>query len=64
MMLLSVVIVNFNGAQIIKKCLDCVFDESYPFKFEVVLIDNASSDDSVKVLDPYFSKIVFIQKML
>ena len=42
---ISVVIVNFNGAEHLPHCLDAVFRQSEPFG-EVLVIDNASSDGS------------------
>lgn len=44
---ISVVIVNFNGQQHLRTCLDAVFAQEGA-SFEVVLVDNASSDGSAE----------------
>lgn len=43
--LISVVIVNFNGGKLLEQCLTSVFKTRYK-AFEIVLVDNASSDCS------------------
>lgn len=45
--LISVVILNYNGSGILEDCLDSVMKSDYP-DFEVVLVDNASVDDSLE----------------
>lgn len=47
---ISVVIVNFNGRDFIVECIDTVLSSDYP-DFEVVLVDNASVDDSWKLVN-------------
>ncbi|HWI84514.1 glycosyltransferase [Ramlibacter sp.] len=42
----SIVIVNYNGRHHLEKCLPSVF-ETRKVNFEVIVIDNGSSDDSV-----------------
>jgi GT2 family glycosyltransferase len=54
----SIIIVNYNG----KKYLDTLFDSlgnlpKSPVSFEVVFVDNKSSDDSVKVAEQYKDRI-------
>jgi len=43
----SVIIVNYNTKDLTQKCIDSVFLHTSGVKFEVVLIDNCSSDGSV-----------------
>src|SRR3989344_6611416 len=45
---INVVIVSWNVAQSLKRCLESVFTAKYP-DLEVFVIDNASTDDSVKI---------------
>jgi GT2 family glycosyltransferase len=42
----SVIVVNWNGAIFLKECLEALFRQTYP-SYEVILVDNASSDSSV-----------------
>jgi GT2 family glycosyltransferase len=50
--LVSIIIVNYNGAGLLRDCLDSVRRVTYA-NFEVILVDNASRDDSLKVLANY-----------
>lgn len=42
----SIIIVNYNTCGLTKDCIDSIFDKSRDFSFEVILVDNASSDGS------------------
>ena len=44
----SVVIVNYNGAEHLAHCLDAVFAQTFPAD-EVLIVDNASSDGSERL---------------
>lgn len=46
---ISVIIPNYNGAALLPPCLDSLRSQTYT-DFEVVLVDNASADDSVALL--------------
>lgn len=45
--LVSVIILNYNGKNYLQNCLKTVLDNNYP-NFEVILVDNASTDSSLK----------------
>jgi GT2 family glycosyltransferase len=45
----SVVIVNYNGGAYLESCLEAVFAQSVQGGFEVLLVDNASSDGSAEL---------------
>lgn len=47
--LVSVVILNFNGKKFLSKCLDSVLKSDYR-NFEVILVDNASTDRSIELV--------------
>lgn len=42
----SVIIVNYNTKEITQKCVDSVFAQTVGVDFEVILVDNASTDGS------------------
>ena len=46
----SITIVTYNSGRFIKRCLDSVLDQTYPFK-EIIVIDNNSTDITSKVLE-------------
>lgn len=54
---ISVVIPNRNGSSTIGKCLEAVFRSKYD-DFEVVVADDCSTDDSVKIIERYPCKLV------
>jgi GT2 family glycosyltransferase len=47
---ISIIIVNYNGKKWLAKCLDSLFRQSFG-DFEIILVDNDSSDDSVGFLE-------------
>jgi len=55
-----IVILNYNGNDVLKKCLLSVFKNDYP-NFEIVLVDNNSSDGSFEKVKTDFSKVNFIK---
>lgn len=55
-----VVILNFNGRNVLKDCLKSVFASDYP-DFSVVLVDNDSRDGSFEMAKEQFSRAYFIK---
>jgi len=51
--LVSIVIPNYNGRELIEKCLKAVLKTDYP-NFEVLLVDDASTDGSVEFVKALF----------
>jgi len=48
----SVTIVTYNSGRFIKRCLESVLDQKYPFK-EIIVIDNNSTDGTMDILEPF-----------
>ena len=44
----SVIIVNYNTKDLTKNCIDSIFEKTSGVTFEVILVDNASTDGSVE----------------
>ncbi len=58
---LSVVIVNYQTFELTRNTINSIFEYSYPFSYEILVVDNASSDDSLSRLQDYFKdKVTFI----
>lgn len=55
----AIVILNWNGNDYLKKFLPFVYASTYP-NMEVVLVDNASTDDSVKTVQHEFPQTTII----
>ena len=49
----SVIVPNYNYAQLIKSRLDSVCKQAYPV-YELIVLDDASTDDSVSCVEKYF----------
>lgn len=48
----SIIIINYNGIKFIKNCLDSLQKIDYP-DFEIIVLDNGSTDGSVELLKEY-----------
>ncbi len=57
---LSIVIVNWNTKDLLEKCLDSVYRFPFAGEFEVLLVDNASSDRSVEMVRRKFPQVRLI----
>lgn len=56
----SIIIVNWNGKKYLRNCLTSVFNQTYP-NYEVMLVDNGSTDDSVEYTKKNFPITKIIQ---
>jgi GT2 family glycosyltransferase len=56
----SVIIVNFNGKNLLEKCLNSLFKIDYD-NFEVILVDNNSTDESVDFITKNYPSIISIK---
>ena len=58
--LVSIIIVNYNGGPLLEKCLSSLMKIDYP-KFEIILVDNNSTDDSLEFVKNNFTSIKIIK---
>ncbi len=56
----SIIIVNWNGKHLLGECLDSVFAQSFE-DFEVILVDNASTDGSAELVKENYPRVRIIQ---
>src|SRR5262249_11269504 len=47
--LVSIVVVNYNGGALLNDCLKALLESSYPAR-ELIVVDNASTDDSPRAI--------------
>jgi len=57
---LSIIIVNYNTKQLTLDCISSVFQSITSYRYEVILIDNASSDGSVEAIQDQFPEVKII----
>lgn len=50
---LSIIIPFYNAENYIKGCIESVISQKTGFSYEIILIDDGSSDDSLKIVDMY-----------
>jgi GT2 family glycosyltransferase len=56
----SIIIVNWNTRDILRDCLSSVFKQTKGIEFEVILVDNASTDGSAEMVRVEFPKVILI----
>lgn len=60
-MLVSVVLVSYNTAKMTIDALDSLFESKVNFELEVIIIDNASSDNSVALIKTHYPHLTLIK---
>ena len=56
----SVIIVNFDGKELLEKCLKSLFKNDYE-NFEVILVDNNSTDGTIEFVTKNYPSIIIIK---
>ena len=57
----SIIIVNYNTKDLIFDCLESIYSQTNGIAFEVIVSDNASTDDSVNTIKKYFPDVIIIE---
>jgi GT2 family glycosyltransferase len=57
---ISIIIVNWNGEKWLKKCLDSLLAQTYK-NFEIIFVDNASEDGSVKLVKTNYPDVIVVE---
>jgi len=57
--LISVVVLNWNGQQVVEKCLKSLHEQTYD-PLELIVVDNASTDGSAKLVKNGFPEVKLI----
>ncbi|UCB51854.1 MAG: glycosyltransferase family 2 protein [Candidatus Zixiibacteriota bacterium] len=58
---LSIIIVNYNVRDLLRKCLKSIFSFQKDLSFEVMVIDNDSEDQSTRMLEEEFAGIALLE---
>jgi GT2 family glycosyltransferase len=56
----SIIIVNFDGKELLEKCLESLFKVDYE-NFEVILVDNNSSDGTIEFITKNYPSVIIIK---
>jgi len=55
----SVIIINYNGKELLEKCLDSLFKTEYD-NYEVILVDNNSTDDTIEFITNNYPSVIIM----
>jgi len=58
---ISIVIVAYNSAAYIVPCLESIYEQEVNFRFEVIVLDNASADETVSIIKKLFPQVKLIE---
>lgn len=54
---MSIIIVNYNTRELLRECLSSLFEWTSSLLFEVIVVDNDSSDDSERMVREFFPQV-------
>lgn len=57
----SIIIVNYNTKQLLKDCLNSIYEHTKDIDFEIIVSDNGSKDGSVEMIKTEFSQVILIE---
>lgn len=60
----SIIIVNYNTKDLIKNCIESIYKNVKNISFEIIVVDNASKDDSVEMLKNQFKQVKLIESKI
>lgn len=56
----SVIIVNYNTKELLRACLNSLYDQTRALDYEIIVVDNHSQDGSLEMLQENFSGVVML----
>ena len=56
----SIIVVNYNGAELVKRCLESIFRQRTSFGYECIVVDNGSTDGSCENILSRFPQVRLI----
>ncbi|MBI3384771.1 glycosyltransferase family 2 protein [Candidatus Gottesmanbacteria bacterium] len=61
MMDLSIIILSYNTKNLLDSCLASIYDNYKNQNFEIIVVDNSSTDDSVAMIKKKYPKVLLIE---
>ena len=59
---LSIIIPVYNAAPLLNRCLDSIFNQTTQYSYEVILIDDGSTDNSIEIIKSRKEKNISLYK--
>ena len=60
-MKVSIILVNYNSSALLRQCLKSIYEQTKEISFEIIVVDNASSDNSREIVCSEFSNVQLIK---
>lgn len=60
-MQVSIIIVNYNTKQLLEDCIQSIYDKTDGVLFEIIVVDNASTDGSQEAIKTKFPAVILIE---
>lgn len=57
----SIVIVNYNGKNLLKTALDSINELKFKYSFETIVVDNNSNDGSIEFIKKNYKKVIIVK---
>lgn len=58
---LSIIIVNYNVQYFLEHCISSIYRSKVNFSYEIIVVDNASTDQSVEMVQQHFPNVKIIE---
>ncbi len=58
---LSIAIVSWNTKGLLEECLESIFNTTHDIDFEVIVVDNASSDGSIDMVHEKYPQVLLVE---
>jgi GT2 family glycosyltransferase len=59
--IVSIIIVNYNSFALLQNCIESILHHSQDFEYEIIVVDNNSTDGDVETITGRFKKIILIK---
>ena len=60
MKIVSIIIPHYNGKDLLYNCIDSIYNNISIENFEIIVVDNASTDNSVQNIQTLFPDVVIV----
>jgi GT2 family glycosyltransferase len=60
--MVSIIIVNYNGKEFTRRCLESLRGVSPAVQHEIIVVDNCSDDGSVEMIQTNYSEVILVQR--